>query len=306
MLRAGGLLGLPTETVYGLAADATNASAVVRIYEVKGRPNDHPVIVHIADAAQLRSWARQVPAYAAALAAEFWPGPMTLVLPRAEVAQDFVTGGQNTVGLRVPNHPVALAVLQAFGGGVAAPSANLFGQVSPTSAAAVLADLGNRLTESDAVIDGGDCQVGVESTIIDCTGDLPSILRPGAITAADIERVTGLALVDGNGQVRVPGSLAAHYAPTAQVRLAADRAELAAAARELSAAGLIALAELATPTGMIRLASPADASEYAQQLYAALRAADAAELDWVIAVPPVGVDIADAVRDRLQRAAHRG
>ena len=305
VLRAGGLLGLPTETVYGLAADAENAAAVARVYAVKGRPNDHPVIVHLAAVAGIEDWAVGIPDYARALAAEFWPGPMPIVLPRSPRAADFITGGQGTVGLRVPDHPVALAVIAEFGGGVAAPSANLFGEVSPTSAVEVAVDLGGRLTETDAVIDGGRSGVGVESTIIDCTGEQPAILRPGAITAADIERVTGLVVAGGRSDVRAPGTLASHYAPRAEVWLAASIDDVRQLALEHPGAGLIAEAAVETPAGVLRLAAVESVADYARELYRALRAADEGGLSAVIALPPAGADIAVAVRDRLARAAHR-
>lgn len=305
VLRAGGLLGLPTETVYGLAADAEDATAVARIYEVKGRPNDHPVIVHVAAASAIEEWAVAIPAYARELAVAFWPGPMTLVLPRSSRAGDFITGGQDTVGLRVPNHPVALAVLAAFGGGVAAPSANRFGEVSPTSAGEVVADLSDRLGAGDAVIDGGRCAVGVESTIVDCTGAAPAILRPGAVTIADIERVTGLPVVSGGAVVRAPGTLASHYAPRATVWLADSAAEVQRLASAHPGAGLIADAAVPTPAGLQRLAAVESVADYARELYRALRAADEQGLVSVIALPPVGVDLAFAVRDRLTRAAHK-
>jgi L-threonylcarbamoyladenylate synthase len=198
-LLAGGLVAFPTETVYGLGADACNAEAVARIYSVKGRPADHPLIVHIASIDGLGDWATDVPGYAISLARDFWPGPMTLVVKRSGLAGDFVTGGQDTVGVRVPDHPVALGMLEAFtragGKGVAAPSANRFGNVSPTTAAAVVAELSDYLADSDQILDGGACDVGVESTIIDCTGATPRILRPGAVTAQMIAQSTGLHVV---------------------------------------------------------------------------------------------------------------
>ncbi|MBM3723184.1 MAG: threonylcarbamoyl-AMP synthase, partial [Actinobacteria bacterium] len=216
-LKRGSLVAFPTETVYGLGADATNADAIARLYAAKGRPPNHPVIVHIPNAAAMPAWARQIPAYANALAAKFWPGPMTLVLSRTELAKDFITGGQNTVGLRVPNHPVALELLAHFaelgGQGVAAPSANRFGAVSPTTAAAVREELSAALKPEDLILDGGTSEVGLESTIIDCTGEAPKILRPGAITAAMIQQVTGLSLAEPDQKMRVSGSLESHYAP---------------------------------------------------------------------------------------------
>jgi len=224
-LKAGDLVAFPTETVYGLGADASNSEAVARIYSVKGRPNDHPLIVHISSMDRMGDWARQVPQYAIALAREFWPGPMTLVLKRSELAGDFVTGGQDTVGVRVPDHVVALALLEAFekagGKGVAAPSANRFGHVSPTTALAVVEELADYLSKDDLVLDGGACAVGVESTIIDCTGLLPRVLRPGAISTAMIEEVTGLNAVSVEvvDEIRVSGSIENHSAPAAKVLL---------------------------------------------------------------------------------------
>jgi L-threonylcarbamoyladenylate synthase len=308
VLRNGGLLGLPTETVYGLAANAESAEAVSRIYFVKGRPQDHPVIVHIASVDQLSSWAREIPDYARSLAEEFWPGPMTLVLKRTGRAADFITGGQDTVGIRIPQHPVALAVIAEFGGGVAAPSANRFGGVSPTSAQHVIQDLSNRLDgETDAVIDGGESEVGVESTIIDCTSSNPRVLRLGAVTVGDIERVTGLTVEAPDDEIRAPGTLASHYSPHATVVLAHTVDEMNHAMTELISnrhIGVIALEKFQTPRGGIRLAMPQDATEYAAILYAALWEADRQGLDYVVALVPDGADIAAAVRDRLTRAAH--
>ena len=294
VLRQGGLLGLPTETVYGLAADADSQAAVARIYHVKGRPLDHPVIVHIPDVTKVSDWAREFPEYAQALAAAFWPGPMTLVLPRTRRAQDFVTGSQDTVALRVPGHPVALGVLRSFGGGVAAPSANQFGAVSPTSARHVLHDLSERLdADIDAVIDGGECGVGLESTIIDCTGSYPRILRPGAISAADVERVTGMAVGWPVSDIRAPGTLDSHYAPAAAVRLVESSEELLQVVSELSAAGyvgVIAPEAVPTPVGAVRLSMPATNQHYAEELYAALREADRLRLGVVVALLPQGTD----------------
>ncbi|MEY4323118.1 MAG: hypothetical protein RL410_899 [Actinomycetota bacterium] len=308
ILRDGGLLGLPTETVYGLAADAESPSAVARIYFAKGRPQDHPVIVHIASADKLNEWAREIPEYALALAQAFWPGPMTLVLKRTERAADFITGGQDTVGVRVPQHPVALAVLNAFGGGIAAPSANRFGGVSPTSAMHVVQDLADRLDdETDAVIDGGESSVGVESTIIDCTSSRPKVLRLGAVTVADIERVTNLSVEDPDDVIRAPGTLASHYSPHATVVLAHTDEEVEHTINELVSdrqIGFIALEKFLTPRGALRLAMPQNAEEYAANLYSSLWEADRQGLDYVVALVPQGADIAAAVRDRLTRAAH--
>jgi L-threonylcarbamoyladenylate synthase len=298
-LIAGDLVAFPTETVYGLGADASNSAAVARIYSVKGRPNDHPLIVHIASMDRMGDWASEVPEYAIALARIFWPGPMTLVLKRSELAGDFVTGGQDTVGVRVPAHVVALALLEAFenagGKGVAAPSANRFGHVSPTTAAAVVEELADYLSKDDLVLDGGACAVGVESTIIDCTGLLPRVLRPGAINTAMIEEVTGLnaVSVERANEIRVSGSLENHYAPAAKVLLS----EVPAAGQ-----GFIAHKNIETPSGVIRLASPCNDEEFAQILYSALREADAQGLSEVVVIQPVGFGIGVAIRDRLARA----
>jgi L-threonylcarbamoyladenylate synthase len=300
---AGGLVAFPTETVYGLGADACNAAAVARIYSVKGRPADHPLIVHVASMDGLGDWARDVPTYAIALARDFWPGPMTLVVPRSGLAGDFVTGGQDTVGVRVPAHPVSQGLLEAFvragGKGVAAPSANRFGNVSPTSAQAVGAELGDYLADGDQILDGGACDVGVESTIIDCTGDTPKILRPGAITLEMIEQSTGLTVVGSveEPEIRVSGSLDSHYAPAAVVVL--DQSPTAGQ-------GFIATADVVAAEGVVRLAAPRTHEEFAQVLYAALRAADEQGLSTVVVQQPVGDGIAIAIRDRLKRAAHTG
>jgi L-threonylcarbamoyladenylate synthase len=301
VLMAGGLVAFPTETVYGLGADACNAAAVARIYSVKGRPADHPLIVHVASMDGLGDWARDVPTYAISLARDFWPGPMTLIVPRSDLAGDFVTGGQDTVGVRVPNHPVALGLLEAFaaagGKGVAAPSANRFGNVSPTTAQAVAAELGDYLADGDQILDGGACDVGVESTIIDCTGDTPKILRPGAITVEMIQQSTGLTVVGSveEPEIRVSGSLDSHYAPAATVVL--DQSPVAGQ-------GFIAMADVVAAEGVVRLAAPRTHEEFAQVLYAALRAADEQGLKTVVVQQPVGDGIAIAICDRLKRAAH--
>jgi len=298
-LKAGDLVAFPTETVYGLGADASNSTAVARIYSVKGRPNDHPLIVHISSMDRMGDWASDVPEYAIALAHNFWPGPMTLVLKRSELAGDFITGGQDTVGVRVPDHVVALALLEAFekagGKGVAAPSANRFGHVSPTTAAAVIEELGDYLSKDDLVLDGGACDVGVESTIIDCTGAAPSVLRPGAISIAMVEECAGLKVTQSNKQIRVSGALENHYAPVAKVLLCEV---------PIAGQGFIALAAIETPEGVIRLASPSDDEDFARVLYSALRDADARGLSEVVVVQPIGIGIAVAIRDRLARAAN--
>jgi L-threonylcarbamoyladenylate synthase len=305
-LLRGGLVAFPTETVYGLGADACNAEAVARIYAAKGRPADHPLIVHVASMDGLGDWAADVPAYAIALARDFWPGPMTLVVKRSALAGDFVTGGQDTVGVRVPDHPVALGLLEAFeragGKGVAAPSANRFGNVSPTTAQAVSDELRDYLADGDLILDGGPCDVGVESTIIDCNGDVPKILRPGAITSQMIAESAGLevvgqssdgAVVDSNA-IRVSGSLEAHYAPAATVVL--DQSPVAGQ-------GFIAMADVVAGEGVVRLAAPKTHDEFARVLYSALRAADEQGLATVVVAQPAGEGIAVAIRDRLKRAA---
>ena len=297
-LKAGSLVALPTETVYGLGADATNAAAVARIYEAKGRPADHPLIVHLSEMADISEWADEIPEYAIALARKYWPGPMTLIFTRSSLAQNFITGGQDSVGLRVPDHVVALSLLAEFkklgGKGIAAPSANRFGHVSPTSAEAVSAELADHLVEGDLILDGGPSQVGVESTIIDCTGSAPRILRPGAITAEMIEQVTGLNIVESETDIRVSGSLENHYSPAATVTLDCEP--------ELGD-GFIALASVHTPDGVVRLASPANNEEFARVLYAALRSADERSLTRVVVHQPAGDDISVAIRDRLLRAS---
>jgi L-threonylcarbamoyladenylate synthase len=306
-LKEGSLVAFPTETVYGLGADATNAQAVARIYEVKGRPVAHPLIVHIADLKYLEQWIADIPEYAIALAGEFWPGPMTLILQRSELAKDFITGGQNTVGIRIPNNSIALGFLDAFhklgGAGIAAPSANRFGQVSPTTAEAVQEELGSYLSDTDLVLDGGPSVVGVESTIIDCTGELPRILRPGAITIEMIEEVSGLKVSDSTNKksddfkqegIRVSGSLENHYAPKAKVFL--DQ-------QAVRGSGLIALESVDTPVGVIRLAAPKSVEEFAQLLYSALREGDHQNLDSIYIAQPTGEGLAIAIRDRLSRSA---
>jgi L-threonylcarbamoyladenylate synthase len=297
-LQAGFLVAFPTETVYGLGADATNASAVARIYEAKGRPADHPLIVHIGDMQDIADWSDDIPDYAIALARNFWPGPMTLILKRSALAQDFITGGQDTVGLRVPNHVIALALLNEFkkigGKGVAAPSANRFGHVSPTTAQAVSDELSQYLAPEDLLLDGGPSLVGVESTIIDCTTESPKILRPGAITEEMIEAATAIEISYDATEIRVSGSLENHYSPNAQVLLdiAPEKGD-----------GFIALASTATPDGVIRLASPQSNEEFARILYTSLRSADQQSLSRVVVHQPSGDDISVAIRDRLLRAS---
>ena len=292
VLRAGGLVAFPTETVYGLGADAANPDALRRLFAVKGRPTDHPVIVHVARAAQLDDLGRDVPDLAHVLAAAFWPGPLTLVVRRNvdRVAPE-ATGGRDTVGIRVPDHPVALELLDAFGGGVAAPSANRFGRVSPTTAQHVRDDLG---TDVDVVLDGGPSLVGVESTIVDVTGVEPVVLRVGGIDGEQLARIVGAPLAQRTtGEIAAPGTLAAHYAPNARVELVRTE-ELGPRADRLRAEGLL--------VGVVE--SPATAGEYARVLYRQLRDLDARGVDVILAVlPPDAEGIGAAVADRLRRAA---
>ena len=300
-LLHGNLVAFPTETVYGLGADALNKQAVARIYESKGRPEDHPLIIHLHSMQVMGPWVEDVPEYAIALARDFWPGPMTLIFKRSTLAPDFITGGQDTVGIRIPNHVVALSLLEAFhnlgGRGVAAPSANRFGHVSPTTAQAVSDELSEYLKAEDQILDGGACAVGVESTIIDCTGSAPRILRPGGITVEMIKESTGmtpLIPIDTKEEIRVSGSLEKHYAPAAQVILDIT---------PTTGQGFIALKELVTPEGVIRLAAPTNTDEFARDLYAALRKADELGLAQVVVTQPQGDGLAIAIRDRLERAS---
>jgi L-threonylcarbamoyladenylate synthase len=304
LLRRGGLVGLPTETVYGLAADAENELAVRRIFAAKGRPSTHPLIVHLGTTEAVKDWVSRLPPEADALAAAFWPGPLTLVLPRSTRASDAVTGGQGTVAVRVPAHPVALAVLRAFGGGLAAPSANRFGRVSPTRAAHVVADLGG---EVELVLDGGPSSVGVESTIVDLSGPEPALLRPGGVTREALEKVLGRRLPSrAAGEVRVPGMLPSHYAPRAGLVLA-SRSEAGGLAAALSAAGrrvaLCGPAGVGVPPGVVHLSAPEDVTQLARSLYELLRSVDAARVDVAVVVLPDEAGLGLAVLDRLRRAA---
>ena len=300
-VRAGGLVAFPTETVYGLGADATNAAAVARIYSVKGRPHDHPVIVHIAELNQLDTWAEDIPDYAIALAREFWPGPMTLILPKCATVGDFITGGQSSVGIRIPNHPIALEFLKSAGVGIAAPSANRFGALSPTSALAVVEEIGEFLDpERDVILDGGSSIVGVESTIIECLGPRPKILRPGAITQEMVESVAGLTVDESSSAVRASGTLEQHYSPRAKLFLLDPINPVVAC---IVGVGFLALERFPTPDGAVRLANPKNDQEYAQVLYDALREGDRRNLPAIYVVPPSGSGVAVAIRDRLKRAS---
>jgi L-threonylcarbamoyladenylate synthase len=301
-LIAGNLVAFPTETVYGLGADACNEDAVARIYEVKGRPINHPLIVHISSISNLDKWAKDISEYAVKLARAFWPGPMTLILPRTDFAKDFITGGQNNVGIRVPAHTVALSLLEEFetrgGFGVAAPSANRFGKVSPTCANDVKAELSGYLNSNDLILDAGQSSIGVESTIIDCTNATPMILRPGAITATMIDNLLGIQIEifskNSNDQIRAPGLLESHYSPKAKIYLSGTPAV---------GDGFIALSKFPTPPGVIRLTSPASNEEYARTLYQGLRLGDSKNLNKVFVIPPNGDDISVAICDRLLKAA---
>jgi L-threonylcarbamoyladenylate synthase len=309
VLRRGGLVAFPTETVYGLGADATNRDALHRLYAVKGRPARHPVIVHVAAGAPLDEllapWAAAIPPAARSLAESCWPGPLTLVLRRAVGVLDEVTGGRDTVGLRVPDQPLAQDLLTRFGGGVAAPSANRFGRVSPTTAADVRADLG---LDVDRILDGGRCQVGVESTVVDCSDGRPVVLRLGGVSRERLEAiVAGPVPVCDDGTRPAPGTLASHYAPRARVVLVAAP-EVSARASDLVAAGarvglLAAVPPADLPVGVTVLAAPADVDELARDLYRLLRDADRQRVDVLLAVPPEPVGIGAAVADRLARAA---
>jgi L-threonylcarbamoyladenylate synthase len=297
----GHLVAFPTETVYGLGADATNERAVSRIYSVKGRPVGHPLIVHISSINKLDQWATDIPDYAIKLAREFWPGPMTLILPRTELAKDFVTGGQNNVGLRVPDQPIALALLKKFedmgGQGIAAPSANRFGAVSPTTAGAVLEELGKDLHLHDLVLDGGQCLVGIESTIINCSGSTPNILRPGTLSQEKINALLGKIneIEIFEPEIKVSGTFNSHYAPKAKIILDS---------KTKPGDGFIALFNHQTPMGTIRLASPQNLEEFAHDLYFSLRIADQIGLERIVVVMPEGGGLALAIRDRVRRASN--
>jgi L-threonylcarbamoyladenylate synthase len=301
-LKNGHLVAFPTETVYGLGADASNSTSVSRIYEVKGRPTDHPLIVHISSISQIDKWAVDVPEYAINLARNFWPGPMTLILKRSQLAKDFITGGQDLVGLRVPSHQTSLMLMKEFenlgGFGVAAPSANRFGAVSPTTSNAVVEELDTFLSGKDLLLDGGASEVGVESTIIDCSGVTPNILRPGIISKEQVEEVSGLKSGDyvSGSKVKTSGLLISHYSPVAEVVLDGKTSP---------EDGFFAMAEIQTPTGAIRLGSPATIEEYAKNLYSVLRLADQKRLKRISVIQPSGDGLALAIRDRLSKAAAR-
>jgi len=299
LLKAGHLVAFPTETVYGLGADATNEEAVKRIYEVKGRPSNHPLIVHVSSINALEVWAQDISDYAIDLARRFWPGPMTLILKRSELAKDFITGSQDSVGIRVPSHPIALALLTKFetlgGLGVAAPSANRFGHVSSTSAQDVHVELGDYLSENDFILEGGKSEVGIESTIIDCRYAKPVILRPGSITVAMINSVVKIESINmGHPQFRVSGNLEKHYAPVTKVILNKT---------PKSGQAYIALSSFQTPEGVYRISAPANVDEFARHLYAGMRRADELGFAELVIEIPEGQGIEIALLDRLTKAA---
>jgi L-threonylcarbamoyladenylate synthase len=305
-LKAGHLVAFPTETVYGLGADARNPIAVKRIYEVKGRPSDHPLIVHISSINQLQKWASETPDYAISLARAFWPGPMTLILKRTELAGDFITGGQNTVGLRVPSDSIALALIQEFekisDSAIAAPSANRFGQVSPTSSADVYEELGQYLSDSDLLLNGGNSAIGIESTIIDCTGDYPKILRPGYVTIDDIETTLGIQIqgIANFTQIKFSGSFEKHYAPKCKVLVVESPHEWEF---PLTNCGFLALSNIQTPQNLVRVSSPSSVEGFAEIFYSALRKADRLGMEVLVVCPPSNEGFGVAIRERLEKAA---
>lgn len=299
-LKAGHLVAFPTETVYGLGADATNEEAVKRIYEVKGRPNNHPLIVHVASLNAIEIWAQDIPHYAIELARAFWPGPMTLILRRSDVAKDFITGFQDSVGIRVPSNPIALALLSQFeslgGLGIAAPSANRYGQVSPTSAHDVKVELGDYLSVGDLILEGGQSEVGIESTIIDCRILTPVILRPGAVTKSMIYSELQVELAySEESEFRVSGNLEKHYAPKAKVII--NQAPK-------SGQAFIALSSFQTPDGVYRISSPVNVIEFARDIYAGMRKADELGFSELIIEVPEGQGIEVAILDRLRKASN--
>lgn len=297
-LKNGYLVAFPTETVYGLGADATNQDAVSRIFSIKNRPKNHPLILHLGSINEIENWAIEIPDYAYKLANKYWPGPMTLILKRRSNVKDFVTGGQETVGIRIPNHEIALSLLQEFkkigSGAIVAPSANKFGKVSPTSFEHVSQELLNDLDSNDLILDGGQCQIGVESSIIDCTKNFPKVLRPGAISEEQITEIIELDLSSKSTDIRVSGSFKSHYAPNAKVLLDQTPAP---------GDGFIALKNIPTPQGAIRVGEPLNIEEFAKNLYSNLRRVDELALEKVVVIQPQGLGLAVAIRDRLKKAS---
>ena len=310
LLREGGVVAFPTETVYGLGADAENDEAVRRIFSIKGRPVDHPLIVHLADLSQIDRWVREVPDSAIRLAESFWPGPLTIVLRRSSRVSDLVTGGLDTVGIRVPAHPVAQALLREFGGGIAAPSANRFGRISPTRAEHVHEELGSA---PDLILDGGDCQVGLESTIISLVGNRPVLLRPGAVLLSELCDVAGeniYTLAQPDLTLRAPGSHSSHYAPRTPA-LVVSRANLPTEVRRLNDSGqrvaMLCISNIDHEFGQAAecLIMPGDPTGYGRTLYASLRRLDTAGFDAILIEEPQETEPWHAVRDRIQRAVFR-
>ena len=304
ILRAGGLVAFPTETVYGLGADASNPAAVRKIFAAKGRPADHPVIVHIADMSELKHWAAEVPRAAWLLAEKFWPGPLTMVLKRSPHVNDLISGGQNSIGLRVPGHPVAQQLLKAFGGGIAAPSANKFGRLSPTTAEHVREELGNAV---EMVLDGGPCDVGIESTIVDLTREPPAILRPGRVSAQQITDALLVPLGESAAdRPRVPGSLASHYAPRAPLKLVQPDEIENYVRRQVVQPPVAVVARRGRPRDSkvaLWQVAPETPEEYARLLYATLRRLDDAGCGLIVVEALPLLPEWAAVRDRLDRAA---
>jgi L-threonylcarbamoyladenylate synthase len=301
-LKDGHLVAFPTETVYGLGADATNEKAVSRIYSVKNRPTDHPLIVHISSINQLSKWAIDIPEYVTKLAGKFWPGPITFIVKRSNLAKDFVTGGQDSIGLRVPSHRIAASLLAEFeklgGAGIAAPSANRFGAVSATTAKDVGQDLGDYLSARDIILDGRGCNIGVESTILDCTTLTPMILRPGAVTTSNIESLISIRFDSSRilSTKKISGNSENHYSPKARVILnrMANPGE-----------GFLALSDIPTPEGAIRLSAPDTIEHYARDLYSTFRLADEKKLHTLVVIPPDGQGLAVAIRNRLNKAEYK-
>lgn len=316
LLKAGKLVAFPTETVYGLGADASNSEAVKKIFAAKGRPADHPLIVHLADCEQLNQWARDIPSVAWELAQQFWPGPLTLILKRAEHVSDLITGGQDTVGLRIPSHPIAQTLLTQFGGGIAAPSANRFGHVSPTQAAHVQQELGNAV---DLILDGGACTLGIESTIIDVSSTTPRLLRPGSILPSQLNKIIQLSLAETtafnnkqtkqlDNSVRAPGMLESHYAPATPLKIIVAT-ELSSLVEELAKQGkqLSVLAHSLAPIKKYENISwfsmPLEAHNYAHELYTTMRAADAQKGDMILIEAIPNTEEWSAIWDRLRKAS---
>jgi L-threonylcarbamoyladenylate synthase len=301
-LLNGNLVAFPTETVYGLGASATNQNAINRIYEVKGRPKDHPLIVHVSSTTKLDMWAKEIPRYAWELASAFWPGPMTLILKRSKIAKDFVTGGQDTIGIRIPKNDIALTLLKEFeelgGMGIAAPSANRFGAVSPTTANHVIKDIDYALQDSDLILDGGECEIGVESTIVDCTSELPRILRPGAVLLEEVNLISNPKFLEWNHEnyIKFPGVFEMHYSPRAKVNLNTTPTD---------GDGFIAMSEIETPDGAIRLSAPENVTEFAAQLYAALHFGDELKLPRIVVITPPEMGLGVAINDRLRKASNK-